>query len=63
MGGMRTFPPVEAEIEYGIGRLEKDSKKNRLLLTRKKKFLGVIGFLPWISESSRLFGIIKSDLE
>lgn len=62
-GEIAIAPPVEAEIEYGIKRLEQDSRKHRLLSKQKKKLLQAIGFLPWTNESSRLFGIIKTDLE
>lgn len=62
-GNFYTAPPVMAEIEYGIRRLESGSKKQRLLKSEKERLEMLIGVLPWDTESSVNFGAIKSELE
>jgi tRNA(fMet)-specific endonuclease VapC len=62
-GDIVTVPPVVAEIEYGIKRLDKSSKKYLLLRAERDKWLSVIEVLPWSSDASKFFGKIKSDLE
>jgi tRNA(fMet)-specific endonuclease VapC len=58
-----TVPPVIAEIEYGIQRIEAPSRKRMLLEREKDRLLGVVKVLPWNVESSREFGSIKAGLE
>lgn len=62
-GDIMTVPPVVAEIHYGIERLDHSSKKYFLLKSEMDRLLQIIGILPWSSESSFYFGVIKSDLE
>ena len=62
-GDVATVPPVVAEIEYGIERLDKSSKKYLLLKTERDRWLSVIAVLPWSPNASKLFGKIKADLE
>jgi tRNA(fMet)-specific endonuclease VapC len=52
-----------AEIEYGIRRLDNASRKCLLLNSERDRLTALIGVLPWITESSVNFGIIKADLE
>jgi tRNA(fMet)-specific endonuclease VapC len=58
-----TVPPVVAEIEYGIQRLQEGTKRKSLLLREKGRILSALDVLPWEPDSSRLFGTIKADLE
>lgn len=58
-----TVPPVVAEIHYGIERLDHLTRKYYLLKSEMDRLLAVIGVLPWSSEASYNFGIIKADLE
>jgi predicted nucleic acid-binding protein len=58
-----TVPPTVAEIQYGLHRIRNSTKKFLLLNAEKDRLLSVIAVLPWIPESSFLFGKIKSDLE
>ena len=58
-----TVPPVIAEIQYGLKRLQPSSKKQLLLTVERDRILKVIGVLPWIDEASSYFGMIKADLE
>jgi tRNA(fMet)-specific endonuclease VapC len=58
-----TVPPVVAEIQYGIKRLDSSSKKCLLLKSERDRLLSVINVLPWQSESSEKYGDIKADLE
>lgn len=58
-----TVPPVVAEIQYGIERLDNSTKKYLLLKTEKDRLLSVITILPWSPESSAYFGKIKADIE
>ena len=58
-----TVPPVVAEIQYGIKRLQKASKKVLLLKAERDRLLSVITVLPWLSEASKKFGEIKAILE
>ncbi len=62
-GMLATVPPVVAEIEYGIHRLEDGSRKRKLLETEKNRILSVLQVLPWTPESSVCFGEIKAALE
>lgn len=62
-GDIVTVPPVVAEIQYGIERLDSSSKKYFLLKSEKGRLLSVINVLPWSPESSDHFGKIKADLE
>jgi tRNA(fMet)-specific endonuclease VapC len=62
-GSITTVPPVVAEIEYGIARFPRSSKKHLLLSARKEKLLKVVTVLPWIPEASVHFGTIKAALE
>ncbi len=58
-----TVPPVVAEIQFGIKRLDPSSKKCLLLSSERDRLLSVIAVLPWLRESSDYFGKIKADLE
>lgn len=58
-----TVPPVVAEIQFGIKRLDPSSKKCLLLSSERDRLLSVIAVLPWLQESSDYFGKIKADLE
>jgi len=62
-GDFATVPPVVAEIEYGIRRLDSSSKKYILLKAEKNRLLSSISVLPWHQDASVNFGKIKSDLE
>ena len=62
-GDVATVPPVVAEIEYGIERLDKSSKKYLLLKKERDRWLSVIAVLPWSPNASKSFGKIKADLE
>lgn len=62
-GNVVTVPPVVAEIQYGIERLDTSSKKYFLLKSERDRLLSAITVLPWSSESSNTFGRIKADLE
>lgn len=62
-GEIKTVPPVVAEIEYGIQRLEPLSRKRALLAAQKERLLSEIAVLPWNPDSSANFGSIKSGLE
>lgn len=58
-----TAPPAVAEICFGIERLDHLSRKYLLLKAEMERLFSTIRTLPWTSESSFFFGIIKSDLE
>jgi tRNA(fMet)-specific endonuclease VapC len=62
-GDIVTAPPVVAEIQYGIERLNKASKKCQLLKTERDRWLSIIAVLPWSDEASGHFGKIKAALE
>ena len=62
-GDIATAPPVVAEIQYGIRRLDGSSKKCLLLKAERDRLLSIITVLPWSPESSENFGKIKADLE
>ncbi len=54
--------PVVAEIEYGLARLPRSARRNRLR-GRFDLFLRELVRVPWTDEVSRAFGAIKADLE
>ena len=58
-----TVPPVVAEIQFGIRRLNSSSKKWLLLKSERDRLLTVIDVLPWQLESSENYGEIKAYLE
>ena len=58
-----TVPPVIAEIQYGIERLNPSSRKYLLLVAERDRLLFTINTLPWAPDSSLFFGKIKADLE
>ena len=62
-GDLATVPPVVAEIEYGIQRLEPGSRRRDLLEAERDRLLGAVTVLPWTEESSRRFGACKAQLE
>lgn len=62
-GDLATVPPVVAEIEYGIQRLEPDSRRRTLLEAERDRLLGALTVLPWTDDSSRRFGACKAQLE
>jgi len=62
-GEVAVVPPVVAEIEYGIRRLEEGSKKRSLLARRQAQLLAAIRVLDWTPEASVRFGAIKACLE
>ena len=59
-GDLATVPPVVAEIEYGIQRLEPGSRRRILLEAERNKLLGAMTVLPWTDDSSRRFGTCKA---
>lgn len=62
-GDIVTVPPVVAEIQYGIERLNPSSKKCLLLKSERDRLLSTIKVLPWSSDASSHFGKIKVHLE
>lgn len=62
-GDLATVPPVVAEVEYGIQRLEPGSRRRKLLEAERDRLLGAVTVLPWTDESSRVFGACKARLE
>lgn len=62
-GDIVTVPPVVAEIQFGIKRLDNSSKKYFLLKSERDRLLSIINVLTWSAESSDNFGKIKADLE
>jgi len=62
-GEVALVPPVVAEIEYGIQRLEAGTRKRLLLERELHRLLDMIRLLEWTGESSVRFGEIKAQLE
>jgi tRNA(fMet)-specific endonuclease VapC len=62
-GDVAIVPPVVAEIEYGIQRLEPGSRKRSLLSERRTQLFSRIRVLDWIPQASVQFGGIKAALE
>lgn len=62
-GEIALVPPVVAEIEYGIQRLEAGTRKRVLLESELHRLLQSIRVLEWTAESSITFGAIKAQLE
>jgi predicted nucleic acid-binding protein len=61
-GEIAVAPPVVAEIEYGIQRLEAGSRKRALLSDRQARLLSAIRVLDWTPQASVRFGGIKAGL-
>ena len=57
-----TDPPIVAEINFGVERLNKSTKKSLLLKSEKDCGLSIVSVFPWIPESSDNFGRM-ADLE
>ena len=62
-GEFAVVPPVVAEIEYGLQRLDRGSHRYRLLTAQKERLLSAIPLLDWIPAASVQFGAIKAGLE
>ena len=62
-GAFAVVPPVVAEIEYGLRRLERASRRFRLLATQKERLLSTIPLLDWIPAASVEFGVVKAGLD
>lgn len=62
-GDVATAPPAVAEVEYGIARLEAESRRRTLLEAERDRLLGVIGVLDWTAGASHRFGLVKAALE
>ena len=62
-GELAVVPPVVAEIEYGIQRLEPGSRKRILLSEREAQLLSALRVLDWTPQASVRFGAIKAALE
>ena len=54
--------PVVAEVRYGLARLRKSKKRDRLT-RRFQVFLGELSRADWTDDVSRTFGSIKAELE
>ena len=54
--------PVVAEIEYGLARMRRSKRRDRLL-GRFRTFLREVGRVAWNDDISREFGAAKADLE
>ena len=54
--------PVVAEVQYGLARLRRSKKRERLT-RRFKPFLRELPRAAWTDEVSRMFGSIKAELE
>ena len=62
-GEIALAPPVVAEIEFGIQRLEAGTRKRILLHRELHRVLETLRVLEWTGESSVQFGAIKAQLE
>jgi len=62
-GDLALVPPVVAEIEYGIRRLEAGTRKRQLLEQELRRLLDAVRVLEWTAASSERFGEIKAQLE
>lgn len=62
-GSVALVPPVVAEIEFGIRRLDSDSRKRSLLQRELQRILDAIRVLEWTAAASSYFGEIKAQLE
>lgn len=55
-GEFAVVPPVVAEIEFGLRRLDGTSHRYRLLAAQKERLLSAIPLLAWIPAASAQFG-------
>ena len=62
-GEFAVVPPVVAEVEYGLQRLDSASRRQRLLRAQLERLLSTIPLLEWIPAASAQFGAIKAGLE
>ena len=62
-GTVAVAPPVLAEIEYGLRRLDRDSRARSLLKAQKDRLLGHLRILDWDQPTSEYFGDMKASLE
>lgn len=62
-GTVAVAPPVLAEIEYGLRRLQRDSRARTLMTSQKDRLLSHLRVLDWEQASSEYFGEIKASLE
>ena len=62
-GEFGVVPPVVAELEYGLQRLDSASRRYRLLRAQLGRLLSAIPLLEWFPAASVQFGAIKAGLE
>lgn len=62
-GEFAVVPPVVAELEYGLQRLDSASRRYRLLRAQLGRLLSAIPLLEWLPAASVQFGAIKAGLE
>ncbi len=54
--------PVISEVEYGLARLRKSKRRDRLI-KRFRAFLEEMPRAPWTDAVSHAFGVVKAELE
>ena len=62
-GELFLTPPAAAEIQYGIARLPVRSRRSQLLRAEYTRWRGMLRWLNWEEDASRIFGEQKARLE
>lgn len=62
-GDLFVAPPVAAEIQFGIARLQGGSRRVQLLRLQYRRWRALTQWLPWTETASDIFGEQKARLE
>jgi predicted nucleic acid-binding protein len=62
-GDLFVAPPVAAEIQFGIARLQGGSRRVQLLRLQYRRWRALTQWLPWTETASEIFGEQKARLE
>jgi len=62
-GDLFVVPPVAAEIQFGIARLQGGSRRVHLLRLQYRRWRALTQWLPWTETASEIFGEQKARLE
>ena len=62
-GDLFIVPPVAAEIQFGIARLQAGSRRVQLLRSQYRRWRALAAWLPWTETASEIFGEHKARLD
>jgi tRNA(fMet)-specific endonuclease VapC len=55
--------PVAAEIRFGLARLDRDSRRHRVLASEYNAIRSVVRWMDWTEDAADIFGDVKASLQ